>query len=223
MVTQYGMSERFGLMGLESIENRYLDGRAVLNCGDTTAGQIDEEVMKILKVAYDKAVNLLRDNLEVLDKISAYLIEHETITGKEFMHIFNQVKGLPDEDTSDEEPSLAAAPKEKDPVLTEPKTQRKKSDDFGGYGPENSGDQPVHRVSMPDELGPGNQGNGGGHGCGVFPLSEENVWPPVKQPASNPEETSKNDEKMSKDDKTEDSGKDKDSGNNFISAGSIKD
>ena len=135
MVTQYGMSERFGLMGLESIENRYLDGRAVLNCGDTTAGQIDEEVMKILKVAYDKAVNLLRDNLEVLDKISAYLIEHETITGKEFMHIFNQVKGLPDEDTSDEEPSLAAAPKEKDPVLTEPKTQRKKSDDFGGYGP----------------------------------------------------------------------------------------
>lgn len=223
MVTQYGMSERFGLMGLESIENRYLDGRAVLNCGDTTAGQIDEEVMKILKVAYDKAVNLLRDNLEVLDKISAYLIEHETITGKEFMHIFNQVKGLPDEDTSDEEPSLAAAPKEKDSVLTEPKTQRKKSDDFGGYGPENSGDQPVHRVSMPDELGPGNQGNGGGHGCGVFPLSEENVWPPVKQPASNPEETSKNDEKMSKDDKTEDSGKDKDSGNNFISAGSIKD
>jgi len=88
MVTQYGMSEKFGLIGLESIQNRYLDGRAVLNCSDVTAAQIDEEVMRILKEAYDKALNLLRANMDKLDEIAAFLIEKETITGKEFMDIF---------------------------------------------------------------------------------------------------------------------------------------
>jgi cell division protease FtsH len=96
MVTQYGMSERFGLMGLESIENRYLDGRAVLNCGDATAAEIDQEVMSILKECYKKAEALLADNKDVLDKIAAYLVEKETITGKEFMKIFREVKGLPE-------------------------------------------------------------------------------------------------------------------------------
>lgn len=88
MVTQYGMSEKFGLIGLESIQNRYLDGRAVLNCSDVTAAQIDEEVMRILKEAYDKALELLRTNMDKLDEIAAFLIEKETITGKEFMDIF---------------------------------------------------------------------------------------------------------------------------------------
>lgn len=88
MVTQYGMSDRFGLIGLESIQNRYLDGRAVLNCSDVTAAQIDEEVMFILKDAYNKALSLLRANMDKLDEISAFLIEKETITGKEFMNIF---------------------------------------------------------------------------------------------------------------------------------------
>ncbi len=88
MVTQYGMSEKFGLIGLESIQNRYLDGRAVLNCSDVTAAQIDEEVMRILKEAYDKALELLRANMDKLDEIAAFLIEKETITGKEFMDIF---------------------------------------------------------------------------------------------------------------------------------------
>ena len=92
MVTMYGMSEKFGLMGLESIENRYLDGRAVLNCGDETAGEIDKEVMHLLREAYNKAISLLRENMEALDKISAFLIEKETITGKEFMDIFNEVR-----------------------------------------------------------------------------------------------------------------------------------
>lgn len=95
MVTQYGMSDRFGLMGLESIENRYLDGRAVLNCGDATAAEIDKEVMSILKDCYKRAEELLAGNREVLDKIAAFLVEKETITGKEFMSIFNEVKGLP--------------------------------------------------------------------------------------------------------------------------------
>ena len=102
MITQYGMSERFGLMGLESIQNRYLDGRAVLNCGDATAGEIDEEVMKMLKGAYAEAKKLLAENREALDKIAAFLIEKETITGKEFMKIFREVKGIPEPDETEE-------------------------------------------------------------------------------------------------------------------------
>ena len=96
MVTQYGMSEKFGLMGLESQENQYLTGRTVLNCGDATAADIDQEVIKILKNAYDEAKRLLRDDREAMDKIAAFLIEKETITGKEFMKIFREVKGLPE-------------------------------------------------------------------------------------------------------------------------------
>ncbi len=92
MVTQYGMSERFGLMGLESVQSRYLDGRAVLNCGEATASQIDEEVMQMLKTAYEEAKRLLSENRESLDKIAAFLIEKETITGKEFMEIFHKVQ-----------------------------------------------------------------------------------------------------------------------------------
>ena len=103
MITQYGMSDRFGLMGLESIQNRYLDGRAVLNCGDATAGEIDEEVMKMLKAAYAEAKRLLADNREALDRIADFLIEKETITGKEFMKIFREVKGLPEPEETDGE------------------------------------------------------------------------------------------------------------------------
>lgn len=93
MITQYGMSEKFGLMSLESIENRYLDGRAVLNCGDATAAEIDQEVMKVLKGAFERARELLADNRDVLDKIAEFLFEKETITGKEFMEIFHEVRG----------------------------------------------------------------------------------------------------------------------------------
>ncbi|MGN0267058.1 MAG: ATP-dependent zinc metalloprotease FtsH, partial [Lachnospiraceae bacterium] len=99
MVTQYGMSERFGLMGLESIESRYLDGRPVQNCGPATAAQIDEVVMEILKTSYDKAKQLLRDNREVLEDITNYLYDHETITGKEFMDIFR--RWIPEGTTAD--------------------------------------------------------------------------------------------------------------------------
>ena len=101
MVTQYGMSEKFGLMGLETVENRYLDGRPVLNCGDATAAEIDQEVMRILKKCYDKAVSLLEGNRDVLDKIAEFLIEKETITGKEFMKIYRKVKGIPEEEVEE--------------------------------------------------------------------------------------------------------------------------
>ena len=94
MITQYGMSERFGLIGLESVQHRYLDGRAVMNCGERTASEIDDEVMRMLKVAYAEAKRLLSEHREALDKISEFLIEKETITGKEFMKIFHEVEGI---------------------------------------------------------------------------------------------------------------------------------
>ena len=102
MITQYGMSEKFGLIGLESVQHRYLDGRAVMNCGEATAAEIDKEVMEMLKKAYDEAKSLLTENREALDKIAAFLIEKETITGKEFMKIFREVKGIPEPEESQE-------------------------------------------------------------------------------------------------------------------------
>ncbi len=98
MVTQYGMSEEFGLMGLESVENRYLDGRAVLNCADRTAAQIDEVVKRMLQDAYTEAKELLSCNMDALHKIAAFLIKKETITGKEFMEIYHQVQKEREED-----------------------------------------------------------------------------------------------------------------------------
>ena len=91
MVTQYGMSDEFGLMGLESIESRYLDGRPVMHCADRTAAQIDDVVKVMLREAYAQAKDLLSQNLDALHKIAAYLIQKETITGKEFMEIYRQV------------------------------------------------------------------------------------------------------------------------------------
>ena len=98
MITQYGMSEKFGLIGLESIQHRYLDGRPVANCGQETASESDHEVMKILKESYEEAKRLLGEHRKALDEIAAFLIEKETITGKEFMDIFHQVEGITPED-----------------------------------------------------------------------------------------------------------------------------
>ena len=106
MITQYGMSDKFGLMSLESVENPYLDGRTVMNCGDATAGEVDKEVMKLLKVCFEKAKLLLIENRDILDKIAAILYEKETITGKEFMKIFHEVKKLPEEFVEKEDASL---------------------------------------------------------------------------------------------------------------------
>ena len=107
MITQYGMSEKFGLIGLTTVEDQYLGGRATLNCGEATAAQIDQEVMKILKEAYDKALALLADNRDCLDKIAAFLIERETITGKEFMKIFREVKGIQDPEAEKSEENVS--------------------------------------------------------------------------------------------------------------------
>ncbi len=115
MITQYGMSEKFGLMGLANVEDQYLSGRAVLNCGDATATEIDREVMVILKAAYEEAKRLLSEHRESLDKIAAFLIERETITGKEFMDIFREVEGIPEPGEKQDK-----APDESMPVLEAP-------------------------------------------------------------------------------------------------------
>lgn len=117
MITQYGMSEKFGLIGFESIQNRYLDGRPVSNCGEATAAEIDKEVMKMLKDAYDEAKRLLSQHRASLDKIAAFLIEKETITGKEFMKIFYEAEGIDPE--AKKEPEERIAMKEYSEVETE--------------------------------------------------------------------------------------------------------
>ncbi len=100
MITRYGMSERFGLMGLAKVQDMYLSGRTALECGDQTATQIDEEVKKMLDNAYAEAKRILKENIDALHKIAAYLIEKETITGKEFMQILTEVRES--EDTADD-------------------------------------------------------------------------------------------------------------------------
>ena len=134
MVTQYGMSKKFGLMGLESQENQYLNGRTVLNCSDMTAAEIDQEVMHILKVSYEEAKRLLSENREALDKIAAFLIEKETITGKEFMKIFHEVKGIPELEEKKQEgedriemPEAAKTGDEVQPVKTAEETNAENS------------------------------------------------------------------------------------------------
>ncbi len=96
MITMFGMSERFGLMQLESVQNRYLDGNRVLNCSDQTAALVDEEVKKLLADCYEKAKQIIRDHLDAMDKIAQFLIEKETITGKEFMKIYREVYNIPE-------------------------------------------------------------------------------------------------------------------------------
>ena len=124
MITQYGMSQKFGLMGLATQENQYLSGRAVLNCGDDTATEIDHEVMQLLHYSYEEAKRLLNEHREALDKIAGYLISRETITGKEFMKIFRAVeKGLEIPENLDDLPDEDVKAEEKSEEKTEMKTE----------------------------------------------------------------------------------------------------
>ena len=116
MITQYGMSDKFGLIGLATVENQYLSGRATLNCGDSTATEIDHEVMLMLKNSYEKAKDILNAHREALDRIAAFLIERETITGKEFMNILHEVEN---KDESQSEVSRELPAETKDCTLDE--------------------------------------------------------------------------------------------------------
>ena len=140
MITQYGMSQKFGLMGLASQENQYLSGRAVLNCGDDTATEIDHEVMQLLHYSYEEAKRLLNEHREALDKIAGYLISRETITGKEFMKIFRAVeKGLEIPENLDDLP---------DEVQTT--ADRTAVENTEGLTAEETPVEPVHEISAVD-------------------------------------------------------------------------
>ena len=132
MITRFGMSKKFGLMGLATVESQYLEGRASLTCSDVTAADIDTEVMKMLRDSYKQAKKLLKENREIMDKLAAYLIEKETITGKEFMKIFRKEKGIPEpeEDEANGEKSeksaesqAAESPSTESPVMQQPVQQ----------------------------------------------------------------------------------------------------
>lgn len=119
MITQYGMSDKFGLIGLATKEDQYLSGRMVMNCAEATSSQIDEEVMKMLKEAYEEAKSLLMENRDIMDQIAEFLIERETITGKEFMKIFREAKGIPEPVKSDEESGEGESSEEPKDGLTD--------------------------------------------------------------------------------------------------------
>ncbi len=129
MVIQYGMSKKFGLVSFGNVENQYLDGRMVMNCSDSTTAEIDKEVVEILKSSYKKAKKLLNENRNLMDKLAEFLIEKETITGKEFMQIFRKEKGIPEpeetpEETKKKEPkaqqqTVSEASLEEEPVTEE--------------------------------------------------------------------------------------------------------
>ena len=130
MVTRYGMSKRFGLMGLGSIESQYLEGRTALNCSDATAAAVDEEVVLLLKESYEKALGMLRENRSVMDKLAEYLIEKETITGKEFMQIFRREKGIPEPEEKKviPMPGPVAGTQEPDAIPRKPDTMPQEPD-----------------------------------------------------------------------------------------------
>ena len=158
MITQYGMSKKFGLMALATVESKYLEGRASLNCSDTTAADIDSEVIAILKESYDKALEILRDNRDLMDQIAAYLIEKETISGKEFMEIFRREKGIPEPEknkdgkevrNSSEKP--AAISEEKNDVAGELSGEPVNSPEQPADLPEEPTDLPEEPKDLPEE------------------------------------------------------------------------
>lgn len=156
MVTQYGMSDKFGLMGLVTIENQYLDGRASLNCGEETAAQIDQEVMKILKESYDEAKRLLIENREILDEISDYLYQHETITGKEFMKIFRKLKGIPEPEEKTEAEKAAEEFQAEEKLAEEKLAKEQKQEDVIYMPPVEEVTEEVEwpkEIELPKEVG----------------------------------------------------------------------
>lgn len=148
MITRFGMSKRFGLMGLATVESEYLGGGARLTCSDVTAADVDSEVMEVLKTCYEEAKALLADNREAMEQLAAYLIEKETISGKEFMKIYREVKGIP-------EPLEAPLPerekKEETPVIpaaADDQSQAEKKTKEEDWEPQSPSDAPKGRFSQ---------------------------------------------------------------------------
>jgi cell division protease FtsH len=139
------MSKRFGLMGLATVESQYLEGRMYLTCSEATAAEIDAEVNEILRESYAKALELLRDNRDLMDKIADYLIEKETITGKEFMQIYRKEKGIPEPVEETEAKVEAAAPEEAKAEEAKPEEAKVE---------ENKAEEPMAEESEPEEAKP---------------------------------------------------------------------
>lgn len=135
MVTQYGMSEKFGLMGLATQQDQYLTGRTVMNCGEATAAAVDDEVMEILKRSYEEAKRLLSENREIMDQIAEFLIEKETITGKEFMQIFRKCKGIPEPEEKTASPEGFSVTEEEEPRPAEPEALHSGNEEDGQSKP----------------------------------------------------------------------------------------
>ena len=186
MVTQYGMSEKFGLMGLATQENQYLTGRTVLNCGDATAAEIDTEVMRMLKEAYGEAKRLLAENRDAMDQIAEFLIEKETITGKEFMKIFRKVKGIPEppeEEQHEEKTRMGMRqepPQAPQQALQNPQVPQNPSNGqpypgtAGGNGPVSGAEVPQGQAGQPY---PGTAGGNAPAAGAEMPQGQENGAP----------------------------------------------
>ena len=186
MVTQYGMSEKFGLMGLATQENQYLTGRTVLNCGDATAAEIDTEVMRMLKEAYGEAKRLLAENRDAMDQIAEFLIEKETITGKEFMKIFRKVKGIPEPPEEEQHEEKTRMGMRQEPqrgpqqALQNPQVPQNPSNGqpyhgtAGGNGPAAGAGAPQGQAGMPY---PGTAGGNAPAAGAEMPQGQENGAP----------------------------------------------
>ena len=149
MITRYGMSKRFGLVGLATVESQYLEGRTALNCSDETAAAIDEEVVAMIKESYDQALQMLRENRDLMDKLAAFLIERETITGKEFMEIFRKEKGLPDPEEEKKGTDPAFQPLTFEDSLQEAKEQTAPAQDIAKE-PEESAKEETSAQEKPE-------------------------------------------------------------------------
>lgn len=155
MVTQYGMSDRFGLMGLATVESQYLEGRAAMNCADATAAEVDEEVRKMMESCYEEAKRILSENLGVMDVIAAYLIKEETITGEQFMKLYRREKGIPEpekkQDAEAPKPAEPTAPAE-EPKAEEPRepAAEPETQEEGVKG--RFSNVPVSRLEDPDNI-----------------------------------------------------------------------
>lgn len=155
MVTRYGMSKKFGLVGLATVESQYLEGRAALNCSDETAAEIDSEVVAIIKESYDKALAMLRENREVMDKLAQFLIEKETITGKEFMEIFRKEKGLPEPEEKKDGEDKESGPEEKAEAEKLDKVDEKSEGDSNIEDDKMTAeDKPIEKQEEQEELPP---------------------------------------------------------------------
>ena len=186
MVTQYGMSEKFGLMGLATQENQYLTGRTVLNCGDATAAEIDTEVMRMLKEAYGEAKRLLAENRDAMDQIAEFLIEKETITGKEFMKIFRKVKGIPEPPEEEQHEEKTRMGMRQEPqrgpqqALQNPQVPQNPSNGqpypgtAGGNGPASGAEVPQGQAGQPY---PGTAGGNAPAAGAEMPQGQENGAP----------------------------------------------